>query len=163
MAVWLLSTDSFGLDSTRSVPKVSSSLMAVRKSPRRKARLNRVLPTADGSVEVDGRGLEGAGGRVDPECFACSGALAERASSRALVEVLPVDALLIVLVQPHFDDGGLDQHLASSRWTRTLSRNSWIFSCWREVARAIKKPVSRLTITEAACRVSYSFVAGVCC
>jgi hypothetical protein len=53
MAVWLFSTDSFGLESTRSVPKFSSSLMAVRKSPRRKARLNSVFPTAEPSVEVD--------------------------------------------------------------------------------------------------------------
>src|SRR5262252_5366155 len=33
---------------------------------------------------------------------------------------------------------------------RTLSRNSWILSCCREVARTINTPASGLTITDAA-------------
>src|SRR6266581_6415180 len=34
----------------------------------------------------------------------------------------------------------------------TWSRNSWSFSCWREVARIVSTPASGLAITEAASR-----------
>src|SRR2546423_12193011 len=151
-AVWLLRTEILGLESTRTVPKDSSNW----RTPAMFVPLETASVSRFGIVEALGR-LDG-GVAPMPD------------GKRGLVVTFPEEIWLPeMVVSPrvrravqsipcwYWLFSCTSAMVASiSTWrlafARTWSRNSWIFSCCREVARTMTRPASALTITEAASR-----------
>ena len=143
-AVWLLRTLIFGLESTRTSPKDSSSLSA-----KLKLRLRIAPPKMKALVLMP------------------AGVLAELCPNSRPLEPrpklgTPTDAALVrsrCQSMPRWYSlfSCTSATVASmSTWrlalVSTWSRNSCTFSCWREVARMLSTPVSGFAITEAASR-----------
>ena len=143
-AVWLLSTLILGLESTRTSPNDSSNLSA-----KLKLRLVIAPPTTNALV------LMPAG--VPAELWPNSMPLAPWLKLGTPVVVAPERSRCQSMPRWYWLLSCTSATVASiSTWRRALvmtwSRNSCTFSCWREVARMLRMPVSGLAMTEAASR-----------
>src|SRR6266852_8347190 len=151
-AVWLLMTESLGLESTRTVPKDSSNwrtpamfVPLVTASVRRFGNVG-VLGRLPGAVPITPVGNWGVTVTFPEEIWLPEIVVSPRV--RRADQSIPCWYWLFSWTSAIVASINTWRFALASTW----SRNSWIFSCCREVARTMTRPTSALTITAAASR-----------